>query len=71
MLGSTQKVFERTVQYLKDRKQFGVAIGSLQALKHRRIDVLWVEIGCRLFSPLSRYATAEAPMHRRWSDWQR
>lgn len=35
MLGSAQEAFERTVQYLKDRKQFGVAIGSFQALKHR------------------------------------
>ncbi|MBN9562671.1 MAG: acyl-CoA dehydrogenase family protein [Alphaproteobacteria bacterium] len=35
MLGSAAECFERTVQYLKDRKQFGVAIGSFQALKHR------------------------------------
>jgi alkylation response protein AidB-like acyl-CoA dehydrogenase len=35
MLGSADECFERTVQYLKDRKQFGVAIGSFQALKHR------------------------------------
>jgi alkylation response protein AidB-like acyl-CoA dehydrogenase len=35
MLGSVSEAFERTVQYLKDRKQFGVAIGSFQALKHR------------------------------------
>jgi alkylation response protein AidB-like acyl-CoA dehydrogenase len=35
MLGSAGEAFERTVQYLKDRKQFGVRIGSFQALKHR------------------------------------
>ena len=34
-LGAAAEAFERTVQYLKDRKQFGVAIGSFQALKHR------------------------------------
>ncbi len=27
MLGGASEAFERTVQYLKDRKQFGVAIG--------------------------------------------
>ena len=35
MLGGFQEIFERTIGYLKDRKQFGVAIGSFQALKHR------------------------------------
>ena len=35
MLGGAQEAFERTVAYLKMRKQFGVVIGSFQALKHR------------------------------------
>ena len=35
MLGIAQEVFERTVQYLQERKQFGVPIGVFQALQHR------------------------------------
>jgi len=35
LFGIAQEAFERTLEYLKDRKQFGVAIGSFQALKHR------------------------------------
>jgi alkylation response protein AidB-like acyl-CoA dehydrogenase len=35
MLGGCQEVFERTLEYLKEREQFGVKIGSFQALKHR------------------------------------
>jgi alkylation response protein AidB-like acyl-CoA dehydrogenase len=35
LLGIAQEVFERTLAYLRERKQFGVPIGSFQALQHR------------------------------------
>jgi alkylation response protein AidB-like acyl-CoA dehydrogenase len=35
MLGIAQEVSARTLEYLKERKQFGVPIGSFQALQHR------------------------------------
>ena len=35
MLGSMLEAFERTMNYLKERQQFGVTIGSFQALQHR------------------------------------
>jgi alkylation response protein AidB-like acyl-CoA dehydrogenase len=43
MLGGMSEAFERTVEYLKERKQFGVAIGTFQALKHRAAR-MYVEI---------------------------
>jgi len=35
LLGVAQEAFERTLEYLKERKQFGVLVGSFQALQHR------------------------------------
>ena len=35
MLGNIQQAFEMTMQYLKEREQFGVKIGSFQSLQHR------------------------------------
>jgi alkylation response protein AidB-like acyl-CoA dehydrogenase len=40
MLGGAQRLFDSTVEYTKQRYQFGRPIGSFQALKHRCADLL-------------------------------
>ncbi len=39
LLGLADEVFERTMQYLKERKQFDRAIGEFQALQHRAAEL--------------------------------
>ncbi len=43
LLGIADEVFERTLGYLKERKQFGRAIGEFQGLQHRAA-MLYVDI---------------------------
>ncbi|MGL3211695.1 acyl-CoA dehydrogenase family protein [Bradyrhizobium sp. BR 1433] len=43
MVGLSDEVFGRTVAYLKERKQFGKAIGEFQALQHRAAQ-LYIDI---------------------------
>jgi len=43
-VGATDAAFDMALTYVKDRKAFGRAIGSYQALKHRFADMLlWLE----------------------------
>ena len=39
-VGVMERAYELTVEYLAVRRQFGVAIGSFQALQHRAVDML-------------------------------
>ena len=52
-LGLAQWCFETTLAYTKERKQFGRAIGSYQAIKHRLAD-LWFAVGSA--AAAARYA---------------
>lgn len=52
-LGIAQWCFDTTLAYAKERKQFGRAIGSYQAIKHRLAD-LWIELNSA--AAAARYA---------------
>src|SRR5215475_10221328 len=53
LVGLSDEVFNRTVTYLRERKQFGKLIGEFQALQHRAAE-LYVDI------EISRAATLKA-----------
>jgi alkylation response protein AidB-like acyl-CoA dehydrogenase len=53
-VGAMDKLFAITVDYLNTRKQFGVAIGTFQALRHRVADM---KMQLELARSMSYYAT--------------
>jgi len=64
-VGVMEKYLALTVEYLNTRKQFGVAIASFQALRHRAADV---KMQLELARSMSYYATlrlGDAPAVRR------
>ena len=64
-VGAMDKLFELTVEYMNTRKQFGVAIGTFQALRHRVADM---KMQLELARSMSYYATlklGEEPAVRR------
>lgn len=64
-VGAMEALLALTVEYLNTRKQFGVAIGSFQALRHRAADM---KMELELARSMSYYATlklAAPPAERR------
>jgi alkylation response protein AidB-like acyl-CoA dehydrogenase len=64
-VGVMDKLFELTTEYLNTRKQFGVPIGTFQALRHRVADM---KMQLELARSMSYYATlklGEEPAERR------
>ena len=64
-VGAMDKLLELTADYLNTRKQFGVAIGTFQALRHRIADM---KMQLELARSMSYYATlklGEEPAVRR------
>lgn len=63
LLGIATECFDRTLAYLKERKQFGVNIGSFQALQHRAA-ILWAEIElCKSIVLKAMRALDESPQN--------
>ncbi len=66
MFGMAQQVFETTLDYLKQRRQFGVIIGTFQALKHRAVAMyeeieLSRSVLCEALSALDAGGDADVP----------
>jgi len=64
-VGAMEKLLAITAEYMNTRKQFGVAISSFQALRHRMADV---KMQLELARSMSYFATlklGEAPQARR------
>ena len=63
LLGLADEVFDRTVQYLKDRRQFGKAIGEFQALQHRAAH-LYTELEITRAALLKAQQALDADIHQ-------
>ncbi|MFF9851359.1 acyl-CoA dehydrogenase family protein [Streptomyces litmocidini] len=62
-LGLGRALLDRTVEYVKQRTQFGVAIGSFQAVKHRLADTLIALEFARPLLHSAALALAEGAAH--------
>ena len=59
LVGLAQKDFEISVQYAKDRIQFGRPIGSFQAIQHKAADMVTDVDGARFITSKAAWSVAE------------
>ncbi len=61
VVGVSQRALEMTLAYVKDRKQFGVPVGSFQAVQHRCAQMLLHTEGARSTAYFAAWAADAAP----------
>jgi acyl-CoA dehydrogenase len=65
LVGLADEVFERTVDYLQQRRQFGRIIGEFQALQHRAAELFCdLELARALVRDAQAALDAGSPMRR-------
>jgi alkylation response protein AidB-like acyl-CoA dehydrogenase len=61
LIGVSQRALEMTLEYVKDRKQFGVPVGSFQAVGHRCAEMLRNTEGIRSAAYFAAWAADANP----------
>jgi len=64
-VGAMDALIEQTLEYLKTRKQFGVAIGTFQALQHRMVDMFIAAEQARSITLLATLKVNSADVNER------
>ncbi|KAA0071594.1 pimeloyl-CoA dehydrogenase small subunit [Tardiphaga sp. P9-11] len=64
-VGAMEEALKVSVEYIKERKQFGVAIGSFQALQHRAADMFTALETARSMSFLASMASSFTDLDER------
>ncbi len=59
LLGTAQRALDMSVQYAKERVQFGKPIGSFQAVKHKCVDMMVAIENARSLSYFAAWAVTE------------